>query len=243
MGPSQCTPGSCITGEVSVNGLEEGLSKCLQIQDYKNKNDNRNVEKEDKPQESQEEDDDDEDEEEEEEEEEDLTAAILAQSGYKVMKNTRNKEKEQPYEEEKDELDEEDEEDITDEIVKQMGYYKDCPLHTPSSLPPDFELKSAMKGCREKQGKPPGTRSVTWAPDVRDPTPTTSEHYATSNIKKQSGESKKSGKNRQKWGGKASGEEREGKSKEKEKKRRSKLRNMVGVLEKVWARWMIVVED
>lgn len=52
-----------------------------------------------------------------------------------------------------------------------------------------------MKGSREKQGKPPLLPlSVTWAPDVYDPIPTSLSHFPSSkNQRRKSGRYKKGG--------------------------------------------------
>ncbi|XP_047970681.1 uncharacterized protein LOC125213926 [Salvia hispanica] len=82
------------------------------------------------------------------------------------------------------------------------------------------KLASAMKGSREKQGIPPKKLSVTWAPDVYDPIPTSVSHVPSSrNQYIRNNYSKKYGKNKQRGGGKSS---RGGKGKDKDKKQARK---------------------
>ncbi|XP_041999372.1 uncharacterized protein LOC121748882 [Salvia splendens] len=81
------------------------------------------------------------------------------------------------------------------------------------------KLASAMKGSREKQGIPPKKLSVTWAPDVYDPIPTSVSHVPSSRNQYIRSNSKKYGKNKQKGGGKSS---RGGKGKDKDKKQARK---------------------
>uniref|UniRef100_M1BNS2 BRI1-KD interacting protein 130 n=1 Tax=Solanum tuberosum TaxID=4113 RepID=M1BNS2_SOLTU len=68
-----------------------------------------------------------------------------------------------------------------------------------------LKLVSAIKGGREKQGSLPRKLTVTWAPDVYDPIPTSVSHLPNPN-KGQSHKSgkKKNGKNKQKNNGKSS---------------------------------------
>ncbi|KAL0426343.1 UNVERIFIED_CONTAM: hypothetical protein Slati_2809100 [Sesamum latifolium] len=67
-----------------------------------------------------------------------------------------------------------------------------------------LKLVSAMKGSREKQGTAPKKLSVTWAPDVYDPTPTAASHVPSSKNQHYRNDGKKNGKNKQKRGGKSS---------------------------------------
>ncbi|KAL1565930.1 hypothetical protein AAHA92_01603 [Salvia divinorum] len=80
-------------------------------------------------------------------------------------------------------------------------------------------LASAMKGSREKQGVPPKKLSVTWAPDVYDPIPTSVSHVPSSRNQYIRSYGRKYGKNKQKGGGKAS---RGGKGKDRDKKQARK---------------------
>lgn len=80
------------------------------------------------------------------------------------------------------------------------------------------KLKSAMKGSREKQGIPPKKLSVTWAPDVYDPIPTSVSHVPSSrNQYRNNG--RKYGKNKQKGGGGKNS--RGGKGKDKKQARKN----------------------
>ncbi|KAG6386346.1 hypothetical protein SASPL_155244 [Salvia splendens] len=81
------------------------------------------------------------------------------------------------------------------------------------------KLASAMKGSREKQGIPPKKLSVTWAPDVYDPIPTSVSHVPSSRNQYIRSYSKKYGKNKQRGGGKSS---RGTKGKDKDKKQARK---------------------
>lgn len=76
---------------------------------------------------------------------------------------------------------------------------------------------SAMKGSREKQGVLPKKLTVTWAPDVYDPIPTSVSHVPSSKNQYRSN-GKRYGKNKQKNGGKNS----RGKGKDKDKKQGKK---------------------
>lgn len=66
------------------------------------------------------------------------------------------------------------------------------------SLPSESKLVSAMKGSREKEGVPPRKLSVSWAPDVYDPPPTSVSHYPRKKSQQQYKSSKKHGKGKQK---------------------------------------------
>ncbi|XP_006349518.1 uncharacterized protein [Solanum tuberosum] len=81
----------------------------------------------------------------------------------------------------------------------------DLPYSRSISLPTPLKLVSAIKGGREKQGSLPRKLTVTWAPDVYDPIPTSVSHLPNPN-KGQSHKSgkKKNGKNKQKNNGKSS---------------------------------------
>ncbi|XP_057969855.1 uncharacterized protein LOC131159168 isoform X2 [Malania oleifera] len=71
------------------------------------------------------------------------------------------------------------------------------------ALPTPLKLVSAMKGSRERQGMEPKKLTVTWAPDVYDPRPTSLSHVPKSKGQQRSkNNNKKNGKNKQK--GKAS---------------------------------------
>lgn len=66
-----------------------------------------------------------------------------------------------------------------------------------------LKLISAIKGSREKQGKPPKKLSVTWAPDVYDPIPTAASHVPIKGQRHRS-DHRKNGKSKQKSNGKSS---------------------------------------
>ncbi|XP_047977013.1 uncharacterized protein LOC125219161 isoform X1 [Salvia hispanica] len=86
------------------------------------------------------------------------------------------------------------------------------------SLPLPLKLVSAMKGTREKQGMPPKRLSVTWAPEVYDPVPTSVSHLPSNKNLNYRSNSKKYGKYKQKSGSKSS---RGSKSKDKKQVRKS----------------------
>ncbi|EOY07599.1 hypothetical protein QUC31_011248 [Theobroma cacao] len=69
------------------------------------------------------------------------------------------------------------------------------------SLPTPLKLVSALKGSREKQGLSPKKLSVTWAPDVYDPPPTSVLHTVRGKKQqklKKNNDKKKNGKKGQK---------------------------------------------
>ncbi|KAL0336843.1 UNVERIFIED_CONTAM: hypothetical protein Scaly_1959400 [Sesamum calycinum] len=78
-----------------------------------------------------------------------------------------------------------------------------CHSHSTWQTSP-LKLVSAMKGSREKQGTAPKKLSVTWAPDVYDPTPTAASHVPSSKNQHYRNDGKKHWKNKQKKGGKSS---------------------------------------
>ncbi|KAG8374305.1 hypothetical protein BUALT_Bualt11G0117900 [Buddleja alternifolia] len=89
--------------------------------------------------------------------------------------------------------------DITAEVSEVNGCTKSVSHCYSQSvlLPTPSKLVSAMKGSREK----PKKLSVTWAPDVYDPTPTSVSHVPSNKNHRHNG--KKYGKNKQKGGGKS----------------------------------------
>ncbi|KAM7496467.1 hypothetical protein LguiA_020881 [Lonicera macranthoides] len=73
--------------------------------------------------------------------------------------------------------DEEEEDDLTEAILAQSGYFKSDPKSDPPNLrtplPLAQNLRSAMKGSREKEGIPePVERRVKFEDGVYDPPPT-----------------------------------------------------------------------
>ncbi|WJX59462.1 hypothetical protein P8452_44779 [Trifolium repens] len=70
------------------------------------------------------------------------------------------------------------------------------------SLPAPSELKSAMKGSRDKNGEPPIKLTVKWAADVYDPTPTLVSHTVKNNKQQKSRKKKKNEKKNVKKGNK-----------------------------------------
>ncbi|KAK6140274.1 hypothetical protein DH2020_025970 [Rehmannia glutinosa] len=95
------------------------------------------------------------------------------------------------------------EKDITAEVSEGNGSNKhSSQCYSRSiSLPVPLKLVSALKGSREKQGTPPKKLSVTWAPDVYDPIPTSVSHVPSSKNQRYYG--KKSRKYKQKGGSKS----------------------------------------
>ncbi|KAL3839565.1 hypothetical protein ACJIZ3_024156 [Penstemon smallii] len=100
------------------------------------------------------------------------------------------------------------------EVIDNAKYINQC-YSGSVSLPTPLKLVSAMKGGREKQGKETKKLSVTWAPDVYDPIPTSVSHVPSN--KNQVRYGKKYGKNKQKNGGKSS----RGKSKDKKQPKKN----------------------
>ncbi|KAL3327468.1 hypothetical protein AABB24_035249 [Solanum stoloniferum] len=92
----------------------------------------------------------------------------------------------------------------------------DLPYSRSISSPTALKLVSAIKGSREKQGKPPKKLSVTWAPDVYDPIPTAVSHVPNK-VQRHRSDHRKNGKNKQKSNGKSS---RGSKGKEKKQGRK-----------------------
>ncbi|GFP98354.1 hypothetical protein PHJA_001979300 [Phtheirospermum japonicum] len=114
------------------------------------------------------------------------------------------------------------EEDVTYEVSDGNGLAKtfDRCYSRSTSLPVPLKLVSAMKGSREKQQGTPSPKklSVTWAPDVYDPIPTSVSHVPSD--KNQRYRNKKYGKyNKQKSSGKSS---RGSKSKDSKKQGRNR---------------------
>ncbi|WOG89104.1 hypothetical protein DCAR_0208340 [Daucus carota subsp. sativus] len=136
------------------------------------------------------------------EEDEDLTAEILAQSGYgKVVSRNDSSvgDQECMFEDEK-------------EANSELGCAQTS-SHSHKSWPSDKKLVSAFKGSREKEGV-----HVTWAPDVYDPPVTSDDHFVQDKSEKHKGENRKQ-KGKQKREGKSAREEK-GKGKRKDKQTR-----------------------
>ncbi|KAJ8570840.1 hypothetical protein K7X08_037812 [Anisodus acutangulus] len=95
--------------------------------------------------------------------------------------------------------------DVTAEAMSHGADTKspDLPYSRSISLPTPSKLVSAIKGGREKQGSLPRKLTVTWAPDVYDPIPTSVSHVPNNGQSHKSGK-KKNGKNKQKTNGKSS---------------------------------------
>ncbi|KAK2974211.1 hypothetical protein RJ640_014479 [Escallonia rubra] len=113
-------------------------------------------------------------------------------------------------------VDGQNEDDMVSEVLPH-GHVKANPAYPRSiSLPTPLKLVSAMKGTREKLGTPPPKKlTVTWAPDVYDPTPTAVSHVVSNKPQRHRNESRKNAKNKQKGSGKAS---RKGKDKKQVRK-------------------------
>lgn len=79
-----------------------------------------------------------------------------------------------------------------------------------------------MKGSREKKGIWFEKLSVTWAPDVYDPIPTSVSHFPSSKNQQYRNNGRKYGKNKQRGGGKSS---RGGKGKDKKQARKNGSNN------------------
>ncbi|XVE61840.1 hypothetical protein DITRI_Ditri06bG0071300 [Diplodiscus trichospermus] len=82
------------------------------------------------------------------------------------------------------------------------------------SLPTPLKLVSALKGSREKEGLSPKKLTVTWAPDVYDPPPTSVLHTVRSKKQqksKKNNDKKKNGKKGQKGNNSSRGSGRDNK--------------------------------
>lgn len=145
------------------------------------------------------------------EDDEDLTAEILAQSGYGKVSSRNDSnvgDQECISEDEK-------------EAKSELAYGKDqTSSYSRRSWPSDKKLVSAFKGTREKGGLIDREVRVTWAPDVYDPPVTSDDHFLQEKSEKHKGENKKQ-KGKQKREGK-SAREGKGKGKGKDKKQTRK---------------------
>lgn len=82
---------------------------------------------------------------------------------------------------------------------KAPDIYSEKSSHTRSmSFPSPLKLVSAMKGSRASLGAPPRKLSVSWAPDVYDPLPTSLSHLPKKKSQQQLKSNKKHGKGKQK---------------------------------------------
>ncbi|KAK4440060.1 hypothetical protein Salat_0340900 [Sesamum alatum] len=186
----------------SIDKLSPGLSGKLKINDGDGTNETNDLQKVPVDRYYIEED------EEEDEEEDDFSEeALLVQMGYAEPESRRDTLK-GPQKQYYDEAEEEEEEDLSEEsLLAQMGYLKnEPPKHEPITTPmADLHLVSALKGSREKEGKPAKECRVSWAPDVNDPPSTSDADFAMSQTGRHKGVQKvkgAAGKNRQKAGGK-----------------------------------------
>ncbi|KAK1394282.1 hypothetical protein POM88_013338 [Heracleum sosnowskyi] len=147
----------------------------------------------------------------EEEDDDDLTAEILAQSGYGKVSSRKDSnagDQECICEDEK-------------ETKSELTYAKDeSSSYSRRSWPSDKKLVSAFKGSREKEGLIDREVRVMWAPDVYDPPVTSDDHFLQDKSEKHKGENKKQ-KGKQKREGKSAREEK-GKGKGKDKKQTRK---------------------
>ncbi|XP_051131411.1 uncharacterized protein LOC127251660 [Andrographis paniculata] len=115
------------------------------------------------------------------------------------------------------------EEDIIAEVSESNGSSKPSSnqCFSPSlTLPVPSKLIPAMKGSREKHGVPPKKLSVSWAPDVYDPVPTSVSHVPSSKNHRHLSHGKKTGKHKHKGRGKSSSQGSSSRSKEKKSSRK-----------------------
>ncbi|XP_057764206.1 uncharacterized protein LOC130985308 [Salvia miltiorrhiza] len=128
-------------------------------------------------------------EDEEEEDEDDLSEeALLAQMGY--VKSDPS-------------IDNEEEVDLSeDSVLIKDEAHKHKPINIPTA---ELNLVSALRGSREKEGRPAEECRVSWAPDVYDPPCTSDDHFAVSKNERHRSEQKGKGRNRQKAGGSEGG--------------------------------------
>lgn len=147
--------------------------------------------------------------EEEEEDDDELTAEILAQSGYgKVSSRKDSNAGDQ-------ECMCEDEKEAKSELANAK---EETSSYSRISWPSDKKLVSAFKGSLEKEGLLDREVCVTWAPDVYDPPITSDDHFLQDKTDKYKGENKKQ-KVKQKREGKSAQEGKgKGKGKGKDKK-------------------------
>ncbi|XP_047947858.1 uncharacterized protein LOC125193944 [Salvia hispanica] len=157
-----------------------------------------------------------EDEEDDEEDEVDLSEeALLAQMGY--VKSDPGSDNE------------EEEEDILDDrILVKNEARKHEPINTPTA---ELNLVSALRGSREKEGRPVEECRVSWGPDVYDPPCTSDDHFAASKNDRHRVEQKgkgTSGRNRQKGSGSEGGSSRKAAGGSKSKKKAEKKHKKQG---------------
>ncbi|KAG6405110.1 hypothetical protein SASPL_132692 [Salvia splendens] len=158
-----------------------------------------------------------EDEEDDEEDEVDLSEeALLAQMGYVKSDPCSDNE-------------EEEEEDILeDRILVKNEARRHEPINTPTA---ELNLVSALRGSREKEGRPAEECRVSWGPDVYDPPCTSDDHFAASKNDRHRVEQKgkgTSGRNRQKGSGSEGGSSRKAAGGSKSKKKAEKKHKKQG---------------
>jgi len=101
---------------------------------------------------------------------------------------------------------------VTDECAESADHSRSVSLPTP------VKPVSAMKGSREKQGVEPKKLSVTWAPDVYDPVPTSVSHVPSNKHHRHRSDSKKYAKSKHRS---SSSKSSRSKSKDKKQPRKS----------------------
>ncbi|KAL2937410.1 hypothetical protein RDABS01_020859 [Bienertia sinuspersici] len=86
---------------------------------------------------------------------------------------------------------------VTEETSVETMLENKCCMRSVSLPTESIKIVSAMKGSREKEGMPPRKLSVSWAPGVYDPQPTSLSHYPKKKVQ-QVKSNKKHGKGKQK---------------------------------------------
>ncbi|KAK6152449.1 hypothetical protein DH2020_015084 [Rehmannia glutinosa] len=94
--------------------------------------------------------------------------------------------------------------EVDESTIESVNQCYSQSISQPDATQTPLKPVSAMKGSREKQGTTPKQLSVTWAPDVYDPTPTAESHVPSSKNQRYRNDRKKHGKNKHKSGGKSS---------------------------------------
>ncbi|KAF4373470.1 hypothetical protein F8388_025164 [Cannabis sativa] len=114
--------------------------------------------------------------------------------------------------------------DSVDDLVNELDTAISLTLHVKENEQSPLKLVSAMKGSREKRGASVRKLSVSWAPEVYDPIPTSLSHTFTGNKKQQhkSKNSRKNWKNNGKKGQKGSSSSSRGSSGKDKKHHRGK---------------------
>ncbi|KAL1555979.1 hypothetical protein AAHA92_11655 [Salvia divinorum] len=124
--------------------------------------------------------------------------------------------------------DNEEEDLLEDRILVENEARKHEPINTPTA---ELNLVSALRGSREKEGRPAEECRVSWGPDVYDPPCTSDDHFAASKNDRHRVEQKgkgTSGRNKQKGAGSEGGSSRKAAGGSKSKKKAEKKHKKQG---------------